>query len=144
MPGARALRWVQTTVWTSAVAGRFETSRGLGTAALVGLFSIVGRLGVRLTRVDGTDPVSQTIAAALFGGLVAALSLGTAFGPLAAGLSFDRFGGYSEFLVLTMVLMAISSAELASLRPAPGWLQSPSGGTQVLRPADIDDAGVEL
>ncbi|WP_395307040.1 MFS transporter [Mycobacterium sp. AMU20-3851] len=173
-----------------------EPLAAAGTAALVGVFSIVGRLGVgllldrfsgrvvgacaylvpiagaALLLVDGTDPVSQTIAAALFGltlgaevdviaylaaryfglrnfgglfgGLVAALSLGTAFGPLAAGLSFDRFGGYSEFLVLTMVLMAISSAALASLRPAPVWPQPSSGGTQVLRPADVDDAGVEL
>ncbi|GAA2561031.1 MFS transporter [Mycolicibacterium diernhoferi] len=172
-----------------------EPLAAAGTAALVGVFSIVGRLGVgllldrfsgrvvgacaylvpivgaALLLLDGTNPVSQTIAAALFGltlgaevdviaylaaryfglrnfgglfgGLVAALSLGTAFGPLAAGLSFDRFGGYSEFLVLTMVLMGISSAALAGLRPAPVWPQ-PSGGAQVLRPADVDDAGVEL
>ncbi len=33
----------------------------------------------------------------VFGGLVAALSLGTAFGPLAAGLTYDVFGGYSGF-----------------------------------------------
>ncbi len=130
--------------------------------------------GAALLLVDGTDPVSQTIAAALFGltlgaevdviaylaaryfglrnfgglfgGLVAALSLGTAFGPLAAGLSFDRFGGYSEFLVLTMVLMAISSAALASLRPAPVWRRSRRQAVCVgtSDPADVDDAGVEL
>ncbi len=172
-----------------------EPLAAAGTAALVGLFSIVGRLGVgvlldrfpgravgacaylvpiagaALLLVDGTNPVSQTIAAALFGltlgaevdviaylasryfglrnfgglfgGLVAALSLGTAFGPLAAGLSYDRFGGYSEFLVLTMVLMGVSSLALAGLRPAPVW-PDPSGGAQVLRAADVDDAGVEL
>lgn len=150
-----------------------EPLAAAGTAALVGLFSIAGRLGVGLLldrfsgRVvgacaylipiagaalllfDGGNPVSQTAAAALFGltlgaevdviaylasryfglknfgglfgGLVAALSLGTAFGPLAAGLAFDNFGGYSEFLVLTMVLMGISSLALASLKPPPDW-----------------------
>ena len=57
----------------------------------------------------------------LFGGLVAALSLGTAFGPLAAGLTFDEFGGYSAFLVLTMVLMGVSSVALAGLKPPPNF-----------------------
>jgi MFS family permease len=57
----------------------------------------------------------------LFGGLVAALSLGTAFGPLAAGATFDRFGSYAPFLVLTMVLMGVSSLALASLRLPPDW-----------------------
>lgn len=144
-----------------------------GTAALVGVFSIAGRLGVGLLldrfsgRVvgacaylipiagaalllfDGGNPVSQNVAAALFGltlgaevdviaylasryfglknfgglfgGLVAALSLGTAFGPLAAGLTFDEFGGYSGFLVVTMVLMGVSSLALASLKPPPDY-----------------------
>ncbi|WP_232079660.1 MFS transporter [Mycolicibacterium parafortuitum] len=144
-----------------------------GTAALVGVFSIAGRLGVGLLLdrfpgrivgacaylvpilgcaallIDGSSPVSQTVAAALFGltlgaevdviaylasryfglrnfgglfgGLVAALSLGTAFGPLAAGATADHFGGYTNFLVLTMVLMALSSLALASLRAAPVW-----------------------
>lgn len=150
-----------------------EPLAAAGTAALVGVFSIAGRLGVGLLldrfagRVvgacaylipiagaalllfDGANPVSQTVAAALFGltlgaevdviaylasryfglknfgglfgGLVAALSLGTAFGPLAAGLTFDEFGGYSAFLVLTMVLMGISSVALASLKPPPDF-----------------------
>lgn len=143
------------------------------TAALVGVFSIVGRLGVgflldrfpgrivgacaylvpiagaALLLVDGANPLSQSIAAALFGltlgaevdviaylasryfglknfgglfgGMVAALSLGTAFGPLAAGATFDRFGGYPPFLVLTIVLMGLSSLALATLRSPPDW-----------------------
>ncbi|MGE2837168.1 MFS transporter [Mycobacterium sp. SMC-4] len=150
-----------------------EPLAAAGTAALVGLFSIVGRLGVGLlldrfpARVvgacaylvpiagsalllfDGANPVSQTAAAALFGltlgaevdviaylasryfglrnfgglfgGLVAALSLGTAFGPLASGATSDHFGGYAPFLVLTMVLMGVSSLALALLKPAPVW-----------------------
>lgn len=144
-----------------------------GTASLVGIFSIVGRLGVgflldrlpgrivgacaylvpiagaALLLFDGDNPVSQTVAAALFGltlgaevdviaylasryfglrnfgglfgGMVAALSLGTAFGPLAAGATFDRFGGYAPFLILTIVLMALSSLALASLARPPEW-----------------------
>lgn len=150
-----------------------EPLAAAGTAALVGLFSIAGRLGVgvlldrfpgrvvgacaylipiagaALLLFDGDNPVSQTAAAALFGltlgaevdviaylaaryfglknfgglfgGLVAALSLGTAFGPLAAGLTFDEFGGYSAFLVLTMVLMSVSSLALAGLKPPPDF-----------------------
>jgi MFS family permease len=144
-----------------------------GTASLVGVFSIVGRLGVgylldrypgrvvgacaylvpilggALLVVDGTNPLSQTVAAALFGltlgaevdviaylasryfglknfgglfgGLVAALSLGTAFGPLISGATFDRFGSYEPFLILTMVLMGASSLTLASLKSPPDW-----------------------
>ncbi|MCT7661343.1 MFS transporter [Mycobacterium deserti] len=150
-----------------------EPLAAAGTASLVGVFSIVGRLGVgflldrfpgrvvgacaylvpitgaALLLLAGTNPVSQTAAAALFGltlgaevdviaylasryfglrnfgglfgGLVAALSLGTAFGPLASGATFDSFGGYEPFLVLTMVLMGISSLALASLRTPPDW-----------------------
>lgn len=144
-----------------------------GTASLVGVFSIVGRLGVgflldrfpgrvvgacaylvpiagaALLLFDGTNPVSQSIAAALFGltlgaevdviaylasryfglknfgglfgGMVAALSLGTAFGPLASGATFDRFGSYTPFLILTIVLMGLSSLALATLRSPPDW-----------------------
>ncbi|PEG38877.1 MFS transporter [Mycolicibacterium duvalii] len=155
-----------------------EPLAAAGTASLVGVFSIVGRLGVGLLldrfpgRVvgagaylvpiagsalllfDGANPVSQTLAAALFGltlgaevdviaylasryfglrnfgglfgGLVAALSLGTAFGPLASGATSDHFGSYAPFLVSTMVLMGVSSVALALLRPAPDWSLEPS------------------
>lgn len=150
-----------------------EPLAAAGTAALVGVFSIVGRLGVGVLLdrfsgrfvgacaylipilgcaallIDGSSPLSQTLAAALFGltlgaevdviaylasryfglrnfgglfgGLVAALSLGTAFGPLAAGATSDHFGGYTNFLILTMVLMGVSSVALASLKAPPDW-----------------------
>lgn len=96
---------------------------------------------------DGANPTSQSVAAAifgltvgaeidviaylatrqfglknfgsLFGGIVTALALGVAFGPLAAGAAFDRFGSYAQFLMLTMVLMAMSSVALGSLRRGP-------------------------
>jgi len=140
-------------------------------AGLIGIFSIIGRLGTgflidrlpshivgatcfvlpivaaALLLYDGANPTSQSIAAAifgltvgaeidviaylatrqfglknfggLFGGIVTSLALGVAFGPLAAGATFDSTGSYDQFLILTMVLMAASSIALASLRRAP-------------------------
>jgi MFS family permease len=142
-----------------------------GVAALVGVFSIVGRLGTGflldrfpghtvgavafmlpivsavLLLFDGANPVSQAVAAAalgltvgsevdviaflaakhfglrsfgaLYGALVMALSLGTAFGPLAAGTVFDHFDSYAPFLMLAMVLMGVSALALFSLGAAP-------------------------
>lgn len=142
-----------------------------GIAALVGIFSIIGRLvtgllldrfpghlvggfafllplsGCALLLLDGANPVSQMFAAAIFGltlgsevdviaylaakyfgmknfgalygALVMALSMGTAFGPLAAGMVYDSFNSYAPFLMLMMVLMTISSIALFSLKSAP-------------------------
>jgi MFS family permease len=138
-----------------------------GIASLVGVFSVIGRLGtgLLLDRLSGrvvgasvfllpiiacallyfwgTQPVSQSVAAAIFGltvgaevdviaylasqhfGLknfgvfsgcmIGALALGAAFGPLAAGAAFDRWGSYRQFLVLTMICMGLSSVFLATL-----------------------------
>ena len=44
----------------------------------------------------------------LFGSMTAALAVGTALGPLAAGGAFDMYGTYTQFLMLTAALMAIS------------------------------------
>ena len=142
-----------------------------GIAALVGVFSIVGRVGTGflldrfpghvvgalafmlpivaavLLLLDGANPFSQAVAAAalgltvgsevdviaflaakhfglrnfgaLYGALVMALSLGTAFGPLAAGTVFDHFDSYAPFLLLAIVLMGVSAIALFSLGPAP-------------------------
>ena len=142
-----------------------------GIASLIGVFSVIGRLGTgllldrfpghlvgaaifllanvacALLLWHGENPVSQSVAASifgltlgaeidviaylatrhfglrnfggLFGGLVAALNLGSAFGPLAAGATYDRTGSYSSFLILTMVLMTVSALALASLRKPP-------------------------
>ena len=141
-----------------------------GIAALIGLFSLGGRLttGLLLDRfrgslvgaavfalpaigcltllLAGTDYRAQMVAAAsvglalgaeidvvvyltsrhfglrnfgsLYGGLLAALSLGTALGPLAASWIFDQYHGYAPFLWLTIGFMAASSLVLASL-PQP-------------------------
>jgi predicted MFS family arabinose efflux permease len=144
-----------------------------GIASLVGVFSIIGRLGTGylLDRLpghrvgaavfvlpifacgllfwDGANPISQAIAAGIFGitvgaevdviaylaskhfglknygvffgAMTGALALGVAFGPLAAGAAYDRFGSYGQFLALTMVFMALSSVALATLgRPRFG------------------------
>jgi len=147
-----------------------EPMAAAGIAALVGLFSIVGRLatGLLLDRfraslvgagvfllpiiacalllVVGSSRLAQSVAAAvigltlgsevdvivylttrhfglknfgaLYGGLLTALSLGTAFGPLAAAAIYDHNGSYELFLWLTMLFMAGSSVALVTL-PRP-------------------------
>jgi MFS family permease len=148
-----------------------EPLAAAGIASLVGIFSIIGRLGtgVLLDRFPGhlvgaiaflipiiasglllfygNNPVSQTVAAAIFGltlgsevdviaylaaryfglkhfgalygAMVMALSLGTAFGPLGAGAVYDHYGTYSPFLILTAVLMGASAVALFSLGSTP-------------------------
>ena len=55
----------------------------------------------------------------IYGGLLTALSIGTAFGPLAAAAVYDHAGTYAPFLSLTIVCMVGSSLALASLPHAP-------------------------
>lgn len=92
---------------------------------------------------DGANPASQTLSSIFFGftlgaeldviaylaarhfglrnygvllgSMTAALAIGTALGPLAAGAAFDIYDGYSQFLMLTASLMTISSVAVASL-----------------------------
>lgn len=150
-----------------------------GIAALVGIFSVVGRLGTgflldrlpshlvgagvfvlpifacSLLLFDGANPLSQAVAAGIFGltvgaevdviayltsrhfglkhfgvfsgAMIGALALGVAFGPLAAGAAFDRYGGYGEFLMVTMACMAASSLALGTLsRPRFGVQGQPA------------------
>jgi MFS family permease len=151
-----------------------EKMAAAGVAGLIGLFSIVGRLGTGflldrfpaqfvgavafllpivaclLLLGDGGNPLNQAVAAAaigltlgsevdviaylaakhfglknfgaLYGALVMALSLGTAFGPLAAGAIFDQYASYTPFLILAMGLMAASAIALASLGRPPAAL----------------------
>jgi MFS family permease len=100
-------------------------------------------LACALLFFDGANSVSQGVAAAIFGltvgaevdviaylvsrhfglknfgvfsgAMIGALALGVAFGPLGAGAAFDRYGSYAQFLMLTMVFMAVSSIALATL-----------------------------
>jgi MFS family permease len=56
---------------------------------------------------------------ALYGGLLTALSIGTATGPLGASAVFDTYGNYTPFLWLTIAFMIASSLALVTLpRPA--------------------------
>lgn len=139
-----------------------------GIASLIGLCSIIGRLGTgflldrfpghlvgtvafalplvgcSLLLIDSGNPTYQVIAAcvfgltlgsdvdviaylaakyfgmrnfgALFGVLVMALSLGTAFGPTSAGAVYDRFGSYEPFLIATICMMGIASVGLFTLQ----------------------------
>ncbi len=148
-----------------------ERMAASGVAVLVGIFSIVGRLGTgmlldrfpgylvgalicifpiigsALLHLDGTNPVNQSIAAAIFGltlgaevdviaylaakyfglknfgalygAMVMALSLGTAFGPLGAGAVYDYYNSYSPFLLLISILMGLSAIALFSLASTP-------------------------
>lgn len=142
-----------------------------GIASLVGISSVVGRLGTgflldhfRASRVGavifllpilacvllisaGDNSLAQSLAAivigltlgseidvivylttrhfgmrnfgTIYGGLLTALSIGTAFGPLAAAAVFDYSGSYLPFLGLTIFLMACSSMSLLSLPQPP-------------------------
>ena len=60
--------------------------------------------------------------AGLYGGLLAALSIGTALGPLAAARIFDVTGSYAQFLWLGMAMMVASSVAIGTIpRRAPVW-----------------------
>lgn len=151
--------------------------RAAGIASLVGIFSILGRLGTGLMLdrfraslvgaavfllpaigcivllTAGDELLAQAVAASLvgltlgaeidvivyltaqhfglrtfgglYGGLLAALSIGTATGPLGASVVFDRFGGYAPFLWLTLAFMVASSIALASLPRPHAFRASP-------------------
>lgn len=73
----------------------------------------------------------------IYGGLLTALSLGTAFGPLAAAAIHDRTGNYEPFLMLTILCMAASSLALASL-PTPKLAST----AQTLPEADVQPDSV--
>ena len=63
----------------------------------------------------------------LYGGLLAALSIGTAAGPLAASAVFDRTGSYSPFLWAVLGFMAASSVAIATLpHKAKDWSAEPN------------------
>jgi MFS family permease len=148
--------------------GRLEAA---AIASLVGISSVVGRLGTgflldhfRASRVGafifllpilacglligaGDNSLAQSLAAivigltlgseidvivylttrhfgmrnfgTIYGGLLTALSIGTAFGPLAAAAVFDYSGSYLPFLAITIIFMASSSLALFSLPQPP-------------------------
>ena len=52
----------------------------------------------------------------LLGAMMGALSVGVALGPLAAGAAYDLYGGYAQFLGLTIAAMVASSLALVTLK----------------------------
>lgn len=52
---------------------------------------------------------------ALYGAMLTALSIGAAFGPLAAASVYDSDNSYAAFLWLTIAIMAVSSLAIGSL-----------------------------
>lgn len=163
-------------ILTNAGADRLAAA---GVASLIGISSVVGRLGTgflldhfpasrvgavifllpivacTLLLLAGHNPLAQSVAAivigltlgseidvivylttkhfgmknfgTIYGGLLTALSIGTAFGPLTAAAVYDYSGSYTPFLVVTIAFMAASSLALASLpRPRAFQTQSPS------------------
>lgn len=63
----------------------------------------------------------------LYGGLLAALSIGTAIGPLAAAQIYDRTGSYEAFLWLSLGVMSASSLAIGSLpRRHDDWETTPA------------------
>jgi MFS family permease len=65
---------------------------------------------------------------ALYGGLLMALSIGTAFGPLAAAAMYDAYGSYELFLWLTVISMTGSALALVSL-PRASFVSSAADST---------------
>lgn len=59
---------------------------------------------------------------ALYGGLLAALSIGTAIGPLVASAIYDASKSYDRFFWLAIALLLASSVALFSLPRPPGTL----------------------
>jgi MFS family permease len=57
----------------------------------------------------------------LFGAMITALALGTAFGPVAAGLVFDITGSYRFFLSAAIPLMVFGSIALLLLGRYPDF-----------------------
>ena len=148
-----------------------EPLKAASVASLIGIFSLVGRLGTgflldrfpghlvgaiafiipiiacALLLTDGSSTINQTLAAiifgltlgsevdviaylaakyfglksfgALYGAMVMALSMGTAFGPLGAGALYDHYQSYDQFLMLTALLMGLSAIALFSLAKTP-------------------------
>jgi MFS family permease len=162
--------------------GGMNALRAAEIAALIGVFSIIGRLGtgVMLDRFRGslvgaaafllpaagcltllaTDAsgagaivlamlMGLTLGAeidvicyltsryfglrnfgALYGGMLIALSVGTALGPLAAARVYDVYGDYQPFLWLTVGFMVSSSILLASLPSPTGNFARDSGDAE--------------
>ncbi|WP_242526588.1 MFS transporter [Novosphingobium sp. KA1] len=57
----------------------------------------------------------------IFGFMTSVIALASAVGPLAAGLSYDRFGSYTPLLLVGVAISLISGGLVFSLRAYPEW-----------------------
>ncbi|WP_324699180.1 MFS transporter [Novosphingobium sp. RL4] len=57
----------------------------------------------------------------IFGFMTSVIALASAIGPLAAGLSYDRYGSYTPLLLAGVAISLISGGLVFSLRPYPEW-----------------------
>ncbi|WP_333703395.1 MFS transporter [Sphingobium yanoikuyae] len=62
---------------------------------------------------------------AVFGFMTSMIALASAIGPVAAGLSYDRFGSYTLLLVVGAIVSLISGALIFSLGAYPEWRDEP-------------------
>ncbi|MBX3510337.1 MAG: MFS transporter [Hyphomonadaceae bacterium] len=60
----------------------------------------------------------------LFGSMLLMLSLGSALGPVTAGLVFDQFGSYLYFLLAMIPLCALGAVIISTLGPYPTFAAS--------------------
>lgn len=162
-----------------------EAGTAASIAALIGLFSLIGRLGTGylldryrgsvvgavvfllpigsclLLMASGSSHAGAMVAAALigltlgaevdvivylvtrhfglknfgalYGGMLVALSVGTAAGPLGASFVYDRSGGYDAFLGLAIGTLVLSSLCLLTL-PRPAFGRAPGNKAGALEP----------
>ena len=108
-----------------------DAMRAAGTASLVGLFSIAGRIvaGVMLDRfraniVGGiayliTRHFGLKRFASVMSVMFSFIALGAALGPLLGGAIYDRFGGYGPYMIASLALSVLSAIAVLSMRNPP-------------------------
>lgn len=57
----------------------------------------------------------------IYGTMSAAIALAAGVGPLVAGVMYDHFGGYNEFLLFGVISCVVGGALVMSLPPMPRW-----------------------
>lgn len=55
----------------------------------------------------------------IFATIMLAMTAGTATGPLSAGLIFDRYGSYDNYLMLIIPMVIVAALSVGTLGPAP-------------------------
>lgn len=55
----------------------------------------------------------------IFAVIMVAMTVGTATGPLSAGMIFDRFGSYDNYLMLLIPLVLVAALSVGTMGPAP-------------------------